>query len=147
MNFGTRIIEIFDGSIFKNISQRGKGINREIEIFLFRIKGDIHKYFSQLDSINEKKKIHLLNAKNYYTDAFKLANKYFPINKLSYLQVAVSFVKFLAYYNDEKGEARNIANFLTSKSEIQDLYNSIDSRFWKEAEIVKAIYKIKEELS
>lgn len=146
-SYVNRYLKVIDNFILKNITVKNKGVDREIEVFLYRMKGDINKYLSQIESEEEQKKIYLNNAKNYYLNSYNLANQYMKVNALSSLNTTVAYVKFLVYFGGNKGEAKNLLRGLVNKEELISLYSSILSDEKERSDLVKEIFAINKELN
>ena len=146
-SYVNRYLKVIDNFILKNITVKNKGVDREIEVFLYRMKGDINKYLSQIESDEEQKKMYLNNAKNYYLNSYNLANQYMKVNSLSSLNTTVAYVKFLVYFGGNKGEAKNLLRGLVNKEELISLYSSILSDEKEKSDLVKEIFAINKELN
>ena len=146
-SYVNRYLKVIDNFILKNITVKNKGVDREIEVFLYRMKGDINKYLSQIESDEEQKKMYLNNAKNYYLNSYNLANQYMKVNSLSSLNTTVAYVKFLVYFGGNKGEAKNLIRGLVNKEELISLYSSILSDEKEKSDLVKEIFAINKELN
>ena len=142
-----RYLKVIDNFILNNITVKNKGVDREIEVFLYRMKGDINKYLSQIESDDAQKKIYLNNAKNYYLNSYNLATQYMKVSDLSSLSTAVAYVKFLVYFGGNKGGAKNLLRGLVSKEEIISLYSSILSDEKEKSDLVKELFAINNELN
>lgn len=146
-SYVNRYLKVIDNFILKNITVKNKGVDREIEVFLYRMKGDINKYLSQIESDEEQKKMYLNNAKNYYLNSYNLANQYMKVNSLSSLNTTVAYVKFLVYFGGNKGEAKNLLRGFVNKEELISLYSSILSDEKEKSDLVKEIFAINKELN
>ena len=118
-----KIIDLIDKFILKNITDIETGINREIEVFLYKLKGDSNKYMSQFNDDEEIKKSYLKEAKKFYTNSINICNKYLPITNKTLLNCYLSYCKFLTFFKNENGESQNLISYILNNKEIKNLEN------------------------
>ena len=135
-----RIIKLIDTFIIKNISEKINGINRELESFLYKIKGDSCKYLILIEKNDDIKNNYLKEAKNHYKNCIYVCNKYLYIANRIYLNCILSYLKFLIFFGNGVKEAKNIINDYINKDEIKDIQNNTEK---PEHKIIEEIIELK----
>ena len=132
-----KILFLIDEFILKNITNIETGINREIEVFLYKLKGDSKKYMSQFSDDEKIKKLNLKEAKEFYTNSINICNKYLPITNKTFLNCYSSYCKFLIFFKKEFGESQNLIDYILNNKEIKNLENEEQKSI--EIEIIKEL--------
>ena len=130
-DFCLRIIKLIDSYIIKNISDPMNGINREIESFLYKIKGDSDKYLILIEKNDEVKKNYLKEAKNQYKNSMYVCNKYLYVANKIHLSCVLSYLKFLIFFDNGVKEAKTLINDYFKKEEIQNIIKNPDKPEYK----------------
>lgn len=141
-----RILHIIEEFIMKTVTITNKGIDREVEVFYFRMKGDIYKYFSQVEYVEEIKLKALAQAKDYYNDAYKLGGQFLPISNKVYLSTVLSYANFLLFFLKNKSEAGLIIQKVVKNDFIKDVMINKSNIQLEIFDIVKEIYDLNEAL-
>ena len=139
-DFCLRIIKLIDNYIIKNISEKVNGINRELESFLYKIKGDSCKYLILIEKNDDIKNNYLKEAKNHYKNCIYVCKKYLYIANKIYLNCILSYLKFLIFFGNDIKEAKNIINDYMNKDEIKEIKNNIEK---PEHKIIEEIIELK----
>ncbi|MCQ2816070.1 MAG: 14-3-3 family protein [archaeon] len=117
-----KILFLFDNYVMKNLYSTKKEIDREMEIFILRIKGDIYKYLSFVDKNITEKKQKIANAKMYYEDAYKYCLDYLKPENLSYINCVICYSKFMGLFEKNAVQGKIIVKELIEKlNSISDL--------------------------
>jgi len=135
LNLCNKVLYLIDEFILKNITNSETGINREIEVFLYKLKGDSKKYISQFSDNENEKKRYLKEAKEFYTNSINICNKYLPITNKTLLNCYLSYCKFLTFFKNENGESQNLISYILNNIEIKNLEN--EDQNLVEIEVIK----------
>lgn len=123
-----KVIKIIDNILLKITSKSEKTVNpymeKECEIFLLRLKGDMNKYLSQTDNQSEFD-LYLTRANDYFKEAYELAKKYLDGGNKTFLETSLFYSKFLIDFMKNCEDALEI---LIATYDSQQLKEVIESR-------------------
>lgn len=142
-SFVNRYLKLIDNNLLQNIAKKDKEPDRSVEVFLYRIKGDINKYLSQVENEDKNKREFIRSAQQAYYNSYNIAVRYLDVQDVSYLNAMLSYTKFLVYFKNNKSEAQNILNLLFAKKEFQKVLNSTYENDKEKKEIAEELVKIK----
>lgn len=80
---------------------------KESEVFLFRLKGDLNKYLSQVHSKVDSE-IYLKSADEYFNKSIEIGKKYLDSFNYVYLESVIAYSKFLQDFKLESDTAMNL---------------------------------------
>ena len=92
-----KVLFIIDNYVLKNLYS-SKEIERNVEVFALRIKGDICKYLSFVEKDPSTKKQKLEKSKAYYESAYKYSQEYLQVDNFGYINSVISYAKFLGLF-------------------------------------------------
>lgn len=142
-NFVNRYLKIIDNNLLQNIAKKDKEPDRSAEVFLYRIKGDINKYLSQVENEDKNKREFIRCAQQAYYNSYNSAVRYLDVQDVTYLNAMLSYTNFLVYFKNNKSETQNILNLLTTKKEFREILNSKNEADKDKKEIAEELEKIK----
>jgi hypothetical protein len=97
--------------------------DKENEMFLLRLKGDIYKYLSQVDNSEDYK--NLLNSANqFFKDALIIGTDNFPISNKTLLETVIAYSKFLQDFLKNKEEALKLLTSIYNSDAIESILGS-----------------------
>jgi tetratricopeptide (TPR) repeat protein len=129
-----KVIKLIDNFLMKNLNFRNSSIRKsnskgdsteisnfikmdiknnnpytekESEVFLFRLKGDLYKYLSQVQS-KEDSEILLKSADEYFNKSIEIGKKYLDSFNYVYLESILAYSKFLQDFKMDSESAMNV---------------------------------------
>ena len=112
---------------------------KENEIFFFRLKGDLFKYLSQVESKDEEEKL-LTQAEFYFKESAELANKNLDMYNIISLSTMIAYGKFLTHFVKKEEEAMIILNNILKQTKSREI---LDGTVPAETELFNYLSDIK----
>jgi hypothetical protein len=134
INICKKVVRLIDNFLMKNLNFRNPGNNnkssksdssdinkfmkmnlgntnpyteKESEVFLFRLKGDLYKYLSQVQSKEETEAL-LNQSADYFSKALEIGKKHLDIFDKVYLESVIAYAKFLQDFMRDQEQAMNL---------------------------------------
>ncbi len=103
--------------------EKGESTDKENEMFLLRLKGDIYKYLSQVEISDDYK--NLLNSANqFFKEALSIGTENFPISNKTLLETVIAYSKFLQDFLKDKQGALKILTSIYNTDAIEKILES-----------------------
>lgn len=118
--YSLEVLNIIDKYIIFNLNNPDTGNDRETETLIYKMKGDINKYLSQITIDKSKSKSYLEDSKENYQIGYSIAEKYLNSTNKTFLEITLSFIKLLVFFRKEIDEANELLKYLLSKKNIQE---------------------------
>jgi hypothetical protein len=90
-----------------NLGNTNPYTEKESEVFLFRLKGDLYKYLSQVQSKEETEAL-LNQSADYFSKALEIGKKHLDIFDKVYLESVIAYAKFLQDFMRDQEQAMNL---------------------------------------
>lgn len=126
-----RVIRLIDNYLMKNLnsSMNKVGVNplseKENEVFLFRLKGDLYKYLSQVEKEEDYENF-LNQSKNYFKEALSVGKKNLDTYNSVYLSTVMAYSKFLQHFLKEDTDALAVLNTVYKLEKTQEILDGLE---------------------
>jgi tetratricopeptide (TPR) repeat protein len=158
-----KVIKLIDNFLMKNLNFRNSSIRKshskgdsteisnfikmdiknnnpytekESEVFLFRLKGDLYKYLSQVQS-KEDSEILLKSADEYFNKSIEIGKKYLDSFNYVYLESILAYSKFLQDFKMDSESAMNLLLNIYRMEGVREILSEHDKNVEEDKDLEK----------